>query len=192
MPVRCNARPGSCLVASSYESPLLGWWSGASVERLGVPPWSLLFFVKKITAISSLLPLEFWCSEGHFAQFDLILTLFWATLTCFDLFRRADLTYFHIFRPIRRADLTYFHLFRPISFHNKAPWTGHLRKGIRPRQGTEIVFDHDKGQKSAISGRGLHWILNYHPCQNHYTHEIIIFELLRGLQLQLSGVVRIN
>ena len=29
-------------------------------------------------------------------------------------------------------------------------------------------------------------------CQNHYTHEIMIFELFRGLQLQLSGVVRIN
>ena len=28
--------------------------------------------------------------------------------------------------------------------------------------------------------------------QNHYTHEIIIFELFRGLQLQLSGVFRIN
>ena len=34
--------------------------------------------------------------------------------------------------------------------------------------------------------------LRYHPFQNHYTHEIIIFELFRGLQLQLSGVVRIN
>ena len=30
------------------------------------------------------------------------------------------------------------------------------------------------------------------PSQNHYTHEITIFELFRGLQLQLSGVVRIN
>ena len=33
-------------------------------------------FVKKNTAISRLLPLEFRCSEGHFAQVDLILTLF--------------------------------------------------------------------------------------------------------------------
>ena len=32
----------------------------------------------------------------------------------------------------------------------------------------------------------------YHPLQNHYTHEIIIFELFRGLQLQFSGVFRIN
>ena len=107
---------------------LTGGWS-VSIEirygRLGVPPWSL-FFCQKITAISRLLPLEFWCSEGHFAQFDLILTLFWPILTCFDLFWRADLNYFHLFRPIRRADLTYFHLFRPISFHTKAPWTGHL------------------------------------------------------------------
>ena len=31
-----------------------------------------------------------------------------------------------------------------------------------------------------------------HPFQNHYTHKIIIFELFRGLQLQLSGVFRIN
>ena len=31
-----------------------------------------------------------------------------------------------LFRPIRRPDLTYFHVFRPISFHTKAPWTGHL------------------------------------------------------------------
>ena len=28
--------------------------------------------------------------------------------------------------------------------------------------------------------------------QNHCTHEITIFELFRGLQLQLSGVCRIN
>ena len=27
----------------------------------------------------------------------------------------------------------------------------------------------------------------YHPFQNHYTHEIIIFELFRRLQLQLSA-----
>ena len=44
-------------------------------ELLGIQPWSL-FFGQKITAISRLLPLEFWCSEGHFAQFDLTLTLF--------------------------------------------------------------------------------------------------------------------
>ena len=47
------------------------------------------FFVKKNTAISRLLPLEFWCPEGHFTQFHLILTLFWLILTCFDLFPRA-------------------------------------------------------------------------------------------------------
>ena len=92
---------------------------------LGVPPWSL-FFCQRITAISRLLPLEFWCSEGHVAQCDLILTLFWPILPCSDLFRRADLTYIHLFRPIRRAGLTYFHLFRATLFHNKAPWTGHL------------------------------------------------------------------
>ena len=34
----------------------------------------------------------------------------------------------------------------------------------------------------------------YHPSQNHYTHEItsLTFELFRGLQLQLSGVFRID
>ena len=57
--------------------------------------------------------------------FRLILPNFDMLSTNSDLFCRADLTYFHLFRPIRRADLTYFHLFRPISFHNKAPWTGH-------------------------------------------------------------------
>ena len=36
------------------------------------------------------------------------------------------------------------------------------------------------------------WGKKYHSFQNHYTHEIIIFELFRGLQLQLSGVFRIN
>ena len=34
--------------------------------------------------------------------------------------------------------------------------------------------------------------LVYHPFQKHYTHKIIIFEFFRGLQLQLSGVFRIN
>ena len=32
----------------------------------------------------------------------------------------------------------------------------------------------------------------HHPFQNIYTHEITIFELFRGLQLQLSGVFRMN
>ena len=34
--------------------------------------------------------------------------------------------------------------------------------------------------------------LHYHPFQNHYMHEIIVYELVRGLQLQLSGVLWIN
>ena len=55
------------------------------------------------------------------------LPLFWPILTCFDLFRRADLTYFHLFRPIRRADPTCFHPIRPILFHTKAPCAGHLK-----------------------------------------------------------------
>ena len=33
---------------------------------------------------------------------------------------------------------------------------------------------------------------HYHSFQNYYTHEIITFKLFRGLQLQLSGVFRIN
>ena len=36
------------------------------------------------------------------------------------------------------------------------------------------------------------WTHLNHPFQNHYTHAITIFELLRGIQLQLSGVFRIN
>ena len=32
----------------------------------------------------------------------------------------------------------------------------------------------------------------YHSFQNDYTHEIVIFELFRGLQFQFSGVFRIN
>ena len=32
----------------------------------------------------------------------------------------------------------------------------------------------------------------YHSFQNHYTHEITLFELFRRLQLQLSGVFQIN
>ena len=125
----------------SYEQGVECWIRGnhgnhGNVENHGnpgckprVPQTTALEIpgLSKITAISRLLPLESWCSEGHFAKFDSIMTLFWPILTCFDLFRRADPTYFHLFRPIRQADLTYFHLFRPISFHNKAPWTGRLR-----------------------------------------------------------------
>ena len=35
-------------------------------------------------------------------------------------------------------------------------------------------------------------ILGYHPFQNHYTHEIIVFKLFRLLQLQFSGPTGIN
>ena len=31
-----------------------------------------------------------------------------------------------------------------------------------------------------------------HPFQNQYTHEIMFFKLVKGLQLQFSGVSRIN
>ena len=49
--------------------------SGARMTHVRRPTMEH-FLVKKITAISRLLPLEFWCSEGHFAQVDQILTLF--------------------------------------------------------------------------------------------------------------------
>ena len=39
-------------------------------------------------------------------------------------------------------------------------------------------------------GRWLSWE-QCHPFQNHYTHKITIFELFRGLQLQLSGSVEL-
>ena len=42
--------------------------------HLGVPAWSL--FLSKNYRDFEASPLEFWCSEEHFTQFDLILTLF--------------------------------------------------------------------------------------------------------------------
>ena len=51
------------------------------------------FFAKQITVISVFRPLEFWCSEGHLARFDQILTLFKPAWASYHLFRRADLTY---------------------------------------------------------------------------------------------------
>ena len=42
-----------------------------------------------------------------------------------------------------------------------------------------------------LGKRGDH-VYKCRPFQNHYTHEIAIFELFRGLQLQLSGLFRIN
>ena len=41
--------------------------------NLGVPPWRHCFS-KKIPRFREASSLEFWCSKGHFAQFDLILT----------------------------------------------------------------------------------------------------------------------
>ena len=70
--------------------------------RMGVVrrPTMEPFFVKKNTVISSFLSLEFWCSEGHLAQFDLMLTLFRPIPTHFKPFCRADLTCFHLFQHI--------------------------------------------------------------------------------------------
>ena len=73
-----------------------------SRKRLHIPkiwrPTMEPFFVK-ITTMSSFLSLEFWCSEGHLAQFDLILNPSRPIPTYFKTFCRADLTYFHLFRP---------------------------------------------------------------------------------------------
>ena len=41
-------------------------------------------------------------------------------------------------------------------------------------------------------GVGVSETLPNHSFQNHYTHEITISKLFRGLQLQLSGVCRID
>ena len=59
-------------------------------------------------------------------------------LTDSDLFCRAGPTYFHLFRPISPCGPD---LFSPISFHNKAPWTGHLNMASSspiPRTGEKI------------------------------------------------------
>ena len=47
-------------------------------------------------------------------------------------------------------------------------------------------------QKVCAKKRLRAFFFPYHPFQNHYTHDIIIFELFRGLQLQLSGFFRNN
>ena len=49
---------------------------GPSKKYIALTSLHGAFFCQKITAISRLLPLEFWCSEGHLARFDPILTLF--------------------------------------------------------------------------------------------------------------------
>ena len=69
----------------------------------------MALFSFEITAISNFLPLEFWRSEGHL-QFDLILNPFRPILTFFKPFCRADLTYFHLFRPILPGGPDLFHL----------------------------------------------------------------------------------
>ena len=56
-------------------------------------------------------PREIWLDLA----FDLILALFWLILSYFDLFRQADLTYFHLLSTNFSGALTYVHLF---SFHN--------------------------------------------------------------------------
>ena len=78
------------------------------------PPWSLrfcdasfqashhgAFLCEKNYAISSFLSLEFWCSEGTFGSIrPNFRPPFRPTPTCFKPSCRADLTYFHLFRPI--------------------------------------------------------------------------------------------
>ena len=47
----------------------------ANIDLSGLASHHGAYFCQKFTAISRLLPLESWCSEEHFVQFDLILTL---------------------------------------------------------------------------------------------------------------------
>ena len=51
-------------------------------------------------------------------------------------------------------------------------------------------FTYRKGilKKSKVYRSTLRYLRTYHPFENHYACEITIFELFRGLQLQLSGV----
>ena len=70
------------------------------------------------------------------------------------------------------------------------------RRGVQKSMGHKGVWKTGMGHghrgfKTAAIYKTLAFAI-YHPLQNHYTHEIIIFELFRGLQLQLSGVFRIN
>ena len=77
-----------------------------------------------------------WCCERRVAQLDLIVALFWPILTYFDLFRWPRL--FHQLKNLFcQVGLTYFHLFRAISFHGKAPQTGHLNTCSHYRLGFE-------------------------------------------------------
>ena len=71
----CSGMVASPLVATVVTA-ILRCDSCAAKYLLLRRPTMEPFFCQKITAISRLLPLEFWCSEGHFAQFELILTLF--------------------------------------------------------------------------------------------------------------------
>ena len=70
-------------------------WSNTSRFQF----WGPLARTNLLSALCGL-PTWNFDSEGHFAQFDLILTMFWPMLTCFDPFQRAGLTYFHLFRLI--------------------------------------------------------------------------------------------
>ena len=48
------------------------------------------------------------------------------------------------------------------------------------------------GQRWPVWGLLFHLKPRCHPFQNNYTHEVTIFKWFRGLQLQLSGVCRMN
>ena len=66
--------------------------------------------------------------------------------------------------------------------------------GVQIRVGLEPGDMYPTPQKHHIHRKILgDWFSShYHPFQKNYMHEITIFELFRGLQLQLSGLFRIN
>ena len=85
-----------------YISPCICHRPRSPATTLGVPPWSL--FLSKNYCDFEASSLGILVFRGTLRPiFYLILTLFGPNA---DLFRWADLTYFHLFRPIHRADLT--------------------------------------------------------------------------------------
>ena len=86
--------PQNCRFLSLVVVKLLLILSAFWAPKLGVPPWSLFFLSKNYRDFEA-------SSLGILANprdippnLTWILTLFWPILTCFDLFCRADLTYF--------------------------------------------------------------------------------------------------
>ena len=76
------------------------------------------------------------------------------------------------------------------------PMSPHLRAGTSSQvlaMRTDTISEgHHSNEEGTAKEHYPPLNKDYHPFQNHYTHEIIILELVRGLQLQLSKVCRIN